>query len=163
MAASKKEILDRYKYLSNKARALFGQQFGEDVAHEAILGMLEGKSLKQNSFFALIDAARKKTTVGYYDKRGNAEPSSPSSKEVDFEKVIPRYNMESPQEDFFRFVMALSMLEDPVHIQMITLVVIYEWPYVEIAKFVGCHPARVSQMVKESLEAFSEVVKRMGK
>ena len=164
----KRQVTRKYKQLRKLSFRTFGKQLGEDIAQEAALGLCEGKSLKQQNYFAIVDAARKRGSGSYCDRSGNIEPTRPSYEEFDPSAFsVKGYradssNSEGYRADIFNFIQAVSMLTNPRHIQSLILINTYEFTLLEVSKFFGVTESRVSQIHTLSKERIKKVFISQG-
>lgn len=163
-----KELLRKYTRLRKRAKYVFGNQMGEDVAQESIIKFLEGKNINQNDYFSLIDATRKKRSGAYYSRNGIIEPTQPNAEFFDSETFSKNGSGsidESEgrhQENIFSFIRLVSMLKTPELMQIIILKDTYEWTLFEISKCFGVSESRISQRYTLSKKLLKKIAIKEG-
>lgn len=157
-----RKILEKYNRVRKLSRKVFGKQFGEDVAQEAALRLSEGRALKQNDYFTVVDAVRRPSLRAY--TRGGR--ITQHLLECQFEEranpihgttqIFSNDGDAGYRESIFRFVQVVSMLEKPRDIQIVILHDTYEWKLLEISKFFGVSESRISQIYTAAKKQLKE-------
>lgn len=165
---NEKELLRKYEGLRRTAKRIFGSQFGEDVAQESALRILEGKSIKQRNYHALVDAANSRGIRAYSRRSRAFEPSQPNA-EWDESQVVygdgsgTSYESEKRhREIIFNFVHLVSKLKESKLIEIMVLHESYEWTLKEISICFGVTESRISQRYSLAKKLLKKIAIREG-
>lgn len=165
---NEKELLRKYEGLRRTAKRIFGSQFGEDVAQESALRILEGKNIKQRNYYAIIDAADSRSIRAYSRRSRAFEPSQPNA-EWDESQIVygdgsgtSNESEKRHREIIFNFVHLVSKLKEPRLIEIMVLHESYEWTLKEISFCFGVSESRISQRYSLAKKLLKKIAIREG-